>query len=153
MRPVLHIQIANMTARTVQCPAMQAVVGFLTDLAALLFPVHTKSCPAAELYCWREHTLSCRPNKRPKQGISRALQSERQAWMDRLTADAAQEVLHILSMRHKTYKNSCCTCALPASTAPTPWCHRLCCSMHAALAAHPKCHPVLCMSLGLCAYP
>ena len=39
--------------------------------------------------------VCCRPTKRAKrpQGISSALQSQRQAWMSQLTADAAQEVL------------------------------------------------------------
>ena len=43
--------------------------------------------------------LGYRPNKKQKQqSTSRALQSQRQAWMDRLAADAAQEVLTITSL-------------------------------------------------------
>ena len=43
--------------------------------------------------------LGYRPNKRQKQqATSRTLQSQRQAWMDRLTADAAQEVLTIIAL-------------------------------------------------------
>lgn len=42
--------------------------------------------------------LGYRPNKRQKQTTSRALQSQRHAWMDRLTAEAAQEVLTSTSL-------------------------------------------------------
>ena len=53
---------------------------------------------------------NCRPAKRQRQqGSSRSLQSQRQAWMHKLTSDAAQEVLLYMQLSAAQLCGACCT--------------------------------------------